>query len=226
MPTATKSQLLIFRSVDRYLRGRLPFEAMQERIEGFVSATVRRELRRRHVQRLDSEDDLAAHDDVAQEIWRKLERLRHNQGARFRAGRHRLGRAGMSNWLATLCRNEVVNYCRLWRDARRRRKVVTLPVDELNTVVDRGGISREPAAGLAAEAAETRAVIAACLDQLSIRDREAIRLRYWESLTDREAAPRIGRTAATFTRRVNKATARLKSLLAERGINAGWLRDD
>ncbi len=32
MPAAAKSQLLIFRAVDGYLGGRLPFEAMQERI--------------------------------------------------------------------------------------------------------------------------------------------------------------------------------------------------
>jgi RNA polymerase sigma-70 factor (ECF subfamily) len=220
MPTTAQSHTVVFRAIDGYVRGRLPFEAMRERIDGLVSATVRLELRRRHVLRLDATDDQAAYDDVTQEIWCRLERLRDKKGSWFRATRHRLGRAGISNWLRTLCRNEVVNYCRVWRNARRTRKIIALPLEDLNTAVDRGGIVRESEAGITVEAAEVREIIAACLDQLTATDREAIRLRYWDSLTDREAAPTIGRTAATFTRRVHKAMARLRPLLASRGIDA------
>ncbi|MFM8537031.1 MAG: RNA polymerase sigma factor [Planctomycetaceae bacterium] len=222
MPSVSDSRVLVCRAIDAYSRGRLPFEAMQARIGGFVAVTVRRELRSRLVRGPHATDDLAAHDDVSQEIWQKLFSLRHKPGARFRAARNRLGWAGIIAWLRRLCANEVVNYCRTWRDARRTRKFVALPEVEFNAAVDRRHIGRDCCAALAAEAAVVRAVMQACLAKLSASDQEAIRLRYWEGLTDRQAAGRIGRTPATFTRRVNKAASRLKRLLGADGINALW----
>lgn len=226
MPSVSDYRVLIFRAIDAYARGRLPFEAMQARIGGFVAVTVRRELRSRLVRGPHATDDLAAHDDVSQEIWRKLFELRHRPGARFQAARNRRGRAGIISWLRRLCANEVVNYCRTWRDARRTRKFVALPALELNAAVERRETGRGCGAGLAAEAAELRTVIEVCLAKLSASEQEAIRLRYWEGLTDRQAATRIARTAATFTRRVNKAISRLQPLLATHRINAPWLHDD
>ncbi len=71
---------------------------------------------------------------------------------------------------------------------------------------------------------EIQPVLDGALAALSAKDREALLLRFYRSLTVREVAATLGTTTAAAQKRIDRATARLREKLAKRGCpTAGTL---
>ena len=61
------------------------------------------------------------------------------------------------------------------------------------------------------------AILNDCLSRLPPAHREAIDLRFFQELTDREAARKIGTAPSTITKRVHAAIVQVRKLLSDRG---------
>jgi RNA polymerase sigma factor (sigma-70 family) len=203
---------------ERFQRGELGFEKVWSQIEGLVSKRVLAGLRKFLVKGHKTADDLAAHDDIVQEVCLKLQQLPGRPQAWFDRARSGRGPAGLSGWLGQICHNEVVIYCRLWRGAGRKLKQESFEDLQLNNIVGRGSNDREPlSAQQMLEQAELMAILDDCLASLPRQHREAIDLRFFEQLTDRDAGRKIGTAPSTITKRAKAAIAQLRTLLGEQG---------
>jgi RNA polymerase sigma-70 factor (ECF subfamily) len=108
-------------------------------------------------------------------------------------------------WLLGTARGTVANHRRA---ASNREHLVGRMVDEAGPWCARSiPPEPEPCADDAAE--RTRAA----LDGLAEKDREALRLLYWEGLNGAEAARVLGCTRAAFLVRAHRARQRLKQIL-------------
>ena len=215
-PTMTRD---LCRDFERFQRGDEGFDVVWGQIEGFVSKEVISGLRKRLVRGHKTADDLAAHDDIVQEVCRKLQELRRKPQQWFDPARRGRGAAGLRNWLGQICQNEVVSYCRKWRGAGRKLKQENVADLELNALVGRSPNGREPLSpqGLA-EQAELMTILNDCLALLPPQHRQAIDLRFFEGLTDRAAGEKIGSAPSTITKRARAAITQLRKLLSERGV--------
>ena len=136
--------------------------------------------------------DPAEAEDVAQEsfvrLWRQASRWRAG-GARFDTWLHRVA--------LNLC------YDRL----RRRREIA------VETVPDRPDPRPAPAAGL--DQADMAARVAAALQALPDRQREAIVLQYYQGLSNIEAAAAMKVSIEALESLLSRARRRLRTLLEE-----------
>jgi RNA polymerase sigma factor (sigma-70 family) len=205
----------LFADFDAFLRGTQGFKKVWERIEAFVSAAVLRGLRKRLVRGHKTADDLSAHDEIVQTVAVKLQELRNKPTCWFDPAKSRNGERGMWAWLGKICDHEVGTYCRTWRGADRKTKVYAFSEPELNDIVCRGTNSRTPATISQLETAELLAILNDCLGRLPPAHREAIDLRFFQQLTDREAARKIGTAPSTITKRVHAAIVHVRKLLSE-----------
>jgi RNA polymerase sigma-70 factor (ECF subfamily) len=136
-------------------------------------------------------------EDVVQEaflaVWR---------GAR----RFDARRARVSTWILALVHHKAVDAVRR-EDLRRGHQL-----DEASERADDVNVPRE--AWLSLQQAE----VAAALDELSDPHREVIELAYFAGYTQSELAERLGQPLGTIKSRTHSALARLRELLAARGI--------
>ncbi len=215
-PTMTRD---LCRDFERFQRGDEEFERVWSQIEGFVSKEVLGGLRKRLVKGHKTADDLAAHDDIVQELCLKLQNLPGKPNQWFDPARCGRGATGFRSWLGRICQNEVVSYCRKWRGAGRKLKQEDAADLELNALVGRSANGREPLSpqGMAQQA-ELMAILDDCLGLLPPQHRQAIDLRFFEQLTDRAAGQKIGTAPSTITKRAKAAITQLRKLLSERGV--------
>ena len=203
---------------ERFQRGELGFEKVWSQIEGLVSKKVLNGLRKFLVRGHKTADDLAAHDDIVQEVCLKLQQLPGRPHSWFDRERYGRGPAGLSGWLGQICHNEVVTFCRKWRGAGRKLKQESFEDLQLNNLEGRGHNDREPlSAEEMLEQAELMAILDDCLAALPPQHRQAIDLRFFEQLTDRAAGEKIGTAPSTITKRAKAAITLLQKLLGERG---------
>ena len=147
----------------------LGFKKVWSQIEGLVSKRVLTGLRKFLVKGHKTADDLAAHDDIVQEVCRKLKQ-------------------------------------KSFKDLR------------LNNLVGRSSNDREPlSAHEMLEQAELMAILDDFLASRPPQHREAIDLRFFEQLTDRDAGWKIGTAPSTITKRAKAAITQLRTLLGEQG---------
>lgn len=199
--------------LDGFFRGSQGFERVWTQIEGFVSATVLKGLRRRLVRGHDTRDDLAARDEIVQSVVLKLHAIRERPLSWFDPAKCRSGARGLWAWLRVICDHEVGTYCRTWRRSGRKTKIHAFSELELNDVVERSGNDREATKFGRLETAELVAIMNDHVTRLPPVLREAIELRFFQRLTDREAALKIGTAASTITKRVQAAIKQLRKLM-------------
>jgi RNA polymerase sigma-70 factor (ECF subfamily) len=125
------------------------------------------------------------------------------------------GKARASTWLHRI----VVNVC-LMKLRSRSRRAAELPLDESLLPADASVRPREPAAASPGhgasrlEAAETRALVRACIDRLPESYRAVVVLRDLEELDADQTAQRIGATRGVVKTRLHRARRALRNLLA------------
>jgi RNA polymerase sigma-70 factor (ECF subfamily) len=137
--------------------------------------------------------------DAAQEAFVKA----YYALPRFRA------EAPLRPWLLRI----VVNEARNRRRSARRRERLTLRVaaDPAS-----GDAAPSPEAGVLA--GERRAEVLAAVSELKERDRQVIVYRYFLSLSETEMAEILGVAPGTVKSRLSRALARLRPLVAKRGL--------
>jgi RNA polymerase sigma-70 factor (ECF subfamily) len=112
--------------------------------------------------------------------------------------------AAFGGWLCATARNAATSELR-----RRRRAGASVLVE----VVDRGA-----APDAAAQAADTRARVLACIGELPEAYRETLLLRLCEGLAGPEIAARTGMTHGSVRVNLTRGMALLRPLLQERGL--------
>ncbi|HEY5628444.1 MAG TPA: sigma-70 family RNA polymerase sigma factor [Candidatus Limnocylindrales bacterium] len=132
------------------------------------------------------------------------------------------GVASLGTWLRSIARNRAVDRLRA---AGRRPQLVALPGgagdDDAIASMERldpdlavfGGATRDPDPVLAAEAVDTREVIAEALAGMPDDERTVILLAYQQELSQSEIADRLGWPLGTVKTRTRRALARLRGLL-------------
>jgi RNA polymerase sigma-70 factor, ECF subfamily len=132
------------------------------------------------------------------------------------------GVASLGTWLRSIARNRAVDRLRA---AGRRPQLVALPggagEDDAFASMERldpdlavyGGAARDPDPALAAEAVDTREVIAGALSGMPEDERTVILLAYQQELSQSEIAEQLGWPLGTVKTRTRRALARLRSVL-------------
>lgn len=162
-------------------RDRRAFEALYGETAGRVCAIVLRLVR-----------DRASADDVLQNVFVKV----WNRSDRFDARRG----DGMA-WLATMARNEAID----WLRKHRREAPSPHDPDELS-----GGAASPP---VAADRAASRHALTECMTELPEVQRSCIRLAFLEGLTHGDLADRLAAPLGTVKARIRRGMARLKRCL-------------
>ena len=135
--------------------------------------------------------DAAAAEDVLQEVFMQLWR---NPRA-FNSSRGTLGA-----WLGVITRNRAI-------DCLRRRR----PETHIDDVV----VSVEPDLASEAERARTVAKIRTALDSMSVGQRIALEMAYFEGLTHSEIASKTGEPLGTIKTRIRAGLLALRGTLAQ-----------
>jgi RNA polymerase sigma-70 factor (ECF subfamily) len=144
------------------------------------SAGLARFVRRRVASREDADDVLQ---DIFLRVHQNLPRLRDSER--------------LAGWLYRIARNAVVDY-------RRRRRRMTVPVDEVSLAAD------EPEDGVTAEVA---CWLTGFLAELPETYRAALRLAEYEDLSHVEIARRLGLSVSGAKSRVRRGRALLRRRL-------------
>lgn len=156
------------------------FEALYDRYSGFVHASAIRILGR-------SEEAEEVVQDVFWQLWKSKIAYDPNQG-RF------------STWLFVMTRNRSLD--RL-RSKRRRPLVEPLPADP-------GGPVSPGNPEQSASDAERRRHVLSALQQLPSQQRQALELSFYQGLSHREIAERLGEPLGTIKSRIRMAMDKLR----------------
>jgi len=145
--------------------------------------------------------DRDAAEDMAQEVflraWLSVGQLR--DGSRFQA------------WTVRMARNLSANWHR--SGTRRSRLVRMVPMDAAQE--DERLADERPNAREAAVAEERLRAVHDALDRLDPRERELVVLHYMDNASHREIAARLGVNHTTIGRRLEKALAGMRGMLAD-----------
>jgi RNA polymerase sigma-70 factor, ECF subfamily len=134
--------------------------------------------------------DTAAAEDVLQDIFMQLWR---NPGA-FDASR-----GNMAAWLAVIARHRAI-------DALRRRR----PEDDIEDVI----VSVEPDLASDADRSRTMARVRDALGAMSLPQRSALEMAYFEGLTHADIAQKTGEPLGTIKTRIRTGLLSLRKVLA------------
>ncbi len=144
------------------------------------------------------------------------------------------GVGSLGTWLRSIARNRAVDRLRA---AGRRPQLVALPggagEDGASASIERldpdlavfGGAAPDPDPVLAAEALDTRAVIAEALVGMPEDERTVIVLAYGQELSQSEIAARLGWPLGTVKTRTRRALARLRGVLDRGALDGTGARD-
>lgn len=206
------------------------FDPMWARIRPTVDDMLRQGLRKRSVKGHRGGDDENAVADTAQRVETQLwEVASKKPGAWFDPGRKADSVEALRCWLSGFCRLAVANYCRQWRGAGRKRKVLaesdlplndTIESSEYSSILKSAVSKIDP--GIDLEYQELTEIVNECVSSLDDELGTLIRLNHWDDLSEREIAARIGMSVTTVHRRLEKAERLLEKALAARGIDSSW----
>lgn len=140
-------------------------------------------------------------EDAAQETFIKVWRNRH----RFDPGRP------LDPWVYQIARNAARDVARRSRRHTRHEVAAATTADDTRTAADVADASMAPDVLL--EQALLRGFVRSALDQLAPHDRDVLRLRHLDGLSDREIAERLAIPTGTVKSRAHRARARLLELV-------------
>ena len=169
-------------------------------------------LRRRSVLDPFNRVDVNAIDDVEGEVQAKLFAMaKHPERNSFDLARIRYSPQGLAGWLGRIVSNCVISYCRVYHGARKSKKTVSLEgldfnpamvsdagASTLDKVIRREGIAR----------------VTECMNRLPDDEQFLLQQVFYEGVSRRALARKLGITPSDAWRRVNKATDHLLMLLA------------
>ncbi len=151
--------------------------------------------------RTSGDESLAA--EISQLVFISLARKARSLG----------GCASLGGWLHRTTLWHAANLKRKRRREIRKRELLQTAMENDSPALPADEIWRE-----------IQPVLDGALAALSAKDREALLLRFYRSLTVREVAATLGTTTAAAQKRIDRATARLREKLAKRGCTtAGTL---
>ncbi|MES2439878.1 MAG: RNA polymerase sigma factor [Verrucomicrobiota bacterium] len=117
--------------------------------------------------------------------------------------------ASLGGWLHTTAMMQAKNLLRKSRRENRKRQLLQSAMDT------------EPSHASNDVWKEMQPILDEALAALSAKDREALLLRFYRSLTIREIAATLGIATDAAQKRIDRATGRLRGKLARRGCQAG-----
>lgn len=140
--------------------------------------------------------DRSAAEDILQDVYVRV----WNRAASFDPAR-----ASPITWLSTIARNMAID----WLRARGARPAPA-PMEAAVTVADEG-----TPADLELIAAEDRAKVHFCLDQLEAKQKQAIRSAFFDGLSYSELAARIGAPLGTVKSWIHRGMAKLRECIGD-----------
>lgn len=203
--------------------GRGDFGPIWARLEPSVAGMARGHLFRRGVKGEGEWIDPVAVDEVCQIVAVKLLELPGKPaGSWFDPATGDLG-----GWLSGVCHNAVEDYCRVYRNARKRRAKVRCETDfPLNEQVEMKSIVKADEAKVEIDTSELREVMNVCVDEIESEElRSMVRLHFYEGVPQRRLAVRLGISPATVNRRLRDARRLIEASLRRRGIDGAWSAD-
>lgn len=141
--------------------------------------------------------------DAFQQVWRT-------------AASFDVSRGSVQGWVVTVVRSRALDRLR----ARKRRHQVVVPDADAETAVEAAKADPRDAPDAEAESDEVRDQVSAALAALPAAQRDALRLAYFEGLSQSEIAERLAEPLGTIKTRMRAALAALRQRLAplrERG---------
>ena len=134
-------------------------------------------------------------EDVLQDVYLTIWR---------RADRFEAGRASVMTWLSTIARNRAIDRLRARGPLARAQSVDDLELED-----------SAPRAEALLEAAQDRARLHDCLDELDGRTRQAIRIAFFEGVTYEALAVRMETPLGTVKSWIRRGLLRLKGCLEQ-----------
>lgn len=184
-------------------------------LEAGVEKAIHRCLRNRLVFDQRGRVDGVAADDIRQEVAVKVMRL--CEGGKFRAnGSQKPCLSAAKGYVAKIVEHETVNYCRTYRNSRRKTKVHSITGIEFNAPGEGAGILEREPARVTRESLWN--MIKEGINELPGPQAELVRLKYEDGLSERQAAKVVGISAASVNRRLKKAYGKLQVILNAKGI--------
>lgn len=202
----------------------LGFESFWAEIDSHVGTEARDRLRRRQVRGWKTFDDLAAVDEVVQQVRCGIYTGAGPGGeAQFNPALGSGGLDGLRGWLFRIIDNTTNRYCQKYRAGGRGKvKVGTFTDFALNDPPGGDAVLKAPLK-VDPDRFELIDLVNDCLRSLPEPQRRFYQLRFAEGLTLREVGERLGTAAATEYRREKKFFAAIKSWFDDRGIDAAGL---
>jgi|GEM_PF-5495941 len=193
--------------------GAFGFEAFWKEAKHWVRDKATVTLRKRRVVDDFGHVDVHAVDEVEGIVLEKLLKLAKRPGKA--AFDHTLAGnvpSGLARWLNRLVANSVIDYCRLFHDARKSVKHVSLTGLDLNAVAglqDTGEKAPEKVSRL-----EQIERLRSAMNRLSPMDRFVLEQTFLHDVRQRDLAEMLGISPAGACRRVRDARKNLHKLLA------------
>lgn len=128
-----------------------------------------------------------------------------------KAGQYDPAKAGVSTWLGVIARNRALDEIR----GHKQERVVDFDLDNLP-----GSTGAEPAS--VAEQDAIGRELSLCLNELEAQQRKTILLAYYEGLTHKELAARLGSPLGTVKSWVRRGLIRLKECLEKENHRAAY----
>jgi len=193
-------------------------------VDSHVHSQARDRLRRRRVRGWKTFDDLAAVDEVVQQVRCDIFTGTGPGGkGRFNPALGGGGLDGLRGWLFRIVENTTIKYCRKYRSGGRGKiKVGTFTDFALNDPPGGHGVLKAPLK-FDPDRFELIDLVNDCLRSLPPEQRQVYQLRFGETLTHREAAQRLATSAPTVCRREKTLHAAVQAWFRDRGIDAAGL---
>jgi len=200
------------------------FEAFRADAEPFVERGAAVWLRNHLVVGPDGAADQNAVSDVKQGFLINVLKLstKSNKAGWFDPVRFGWSADRLRGWIYQLMRNTAVDYCRLFHSLGKKRAPVTFSDLEFNEGRNVESLLK-PAQKGDFDAFELQEIVAECLRSLSQPHQELFQLRFFEGLSQRQAAERLGVTAATVCRRDAALKRAVDGWFRDRGIDGATL---
>lgn len=196
-------------------------------LEPAIRKMIGGRLRKRLVKSRFGGDDEEAVDEATQMVLTSLCELHtKNPTCHFDPSHGKGGADALGAYLFGFAENAVKRYCDKWRNARRRRKVITESSLDFNERTEQQSILKTTVAKPEFSHSELAAIMNECLAELPEESyRTVLRLNTWEGLSERKIARRMGVSVTKTHHTLVKARSLMKASLRRRGIDESWFTE-
>lgn len=202
----------------------LGFDEFWGDVHAHMDHVVRGRLRRHLVRGWKTRDDLAAVDEVMQQIRTAIfYGARPGGNAQFNPACGRGGLDGLRAWLFPIVRNQTASYCREYRaDSRRKLKGSNFTDLGLNDQAGGDSVLRAPLK-IDPDRFELLEIMNDCLRSLPKTQQDLFQLRFVKGMSQRKAAERLGVSGPTVCRREAVLKQAVVDWFGDRGIDGAAL---